>query len=435
MSHIIRSTIVLILAVILLGQSAIQPVAAEKTPVGTEAMQQWGPESIWSVCTEDRPHDNSNAVYRICTPPWWWPSNGDLVIWAHGYVDVTRPVEIPEDQLCLTEDFCIPEIVNFLGYHFATTSYAVNGLAVVPGIQDVIELVDLYTAEFGPPGRVYLVGASEGGLITTLSVEGYPEVFDGGLALCGPIGDFRRQINYFGDFRVVLDYFYPGLVPGGPTNIPPGLLNVWDKYYPKRVYPEVFDPANRSELRQLTRVTRIPFDRANPRETLEESVEDVLWYNVFATNNASEMLGGQPFGNLNRIYRGSLDDDALNADVQRISADPAALAEIEANYQTTGELSNPLVTLHTTLDQQVPYWHERLYLRKAMASGAWPELYAEYPPTERYGHCLFDVADVLGAFGLLVQMVSGQGLDEDLVEELLSQIGPAGEGVPFHPYR
>ena len=428
MSRTVRPTIILLVAVVLLGQLSLLPAAAARGPEG-------GPEGLWSVCTEDRQHNNSDAVYRICTPPWWWPSNGELVIWAHGYVDVTHPIEIPEDQLCLSEGLCIPDIVNYLGYDFATTSYAVNGLAVVPGIQDVIELVDLYTAEYGPPGRVYLVGASEGGLITTLSVEGYPEVFDGGLALCGPIGDFGRQVNYFGDFRAVFDYFYPGLVPGDPTDIPPELLDIWDTYYPDVVYPEVFDPANRRELMQTRRVTRIPVDRANPRATLEESVADVLWYNVFATNNASEVLGGQPFDNKTRNYRGSLDDAALNAGVQRFSADPAALAEIAANYQTTGELANPLVTLHTTLDQQVPYWHEKLYMRKAVASGAWPELYAEYPATVGYGHCMFDTDDVLGAFDLLVLMVSGQGLDEDLVEELLGELGPAGKGVALHRYR
>jgi hypothetical protein len=29
----------------------------------------------------------------------------------------------------------------------------------------------------------------------------------GGLAICGPIGDFGQQINYWGDFRALYDYF------------------------------------------------------------------------------------------------------------------------------------------------------------------------------------------------------------------------------------
>jgi pimeloyl-ACP methyl ester carboxylesterase len=435
MSRIARSTLLLVVALALLATLPLQALAAPDGQPGPEAAVPALIQGPFSVCSEDQPHENSDAVYRICTPPWWWPSNGDLVIWAHGYVDETRPVEIPEDQLCLGDGLCIPDLVNYLGYDFATTSYAVNGLAVVPGIQDVVELVDLYTAQHGAPGRVYLVGASEGGLITTLAVEQYPEVFDGGLATCGPIGDFAGQINYFGDFRAVLDYFYPGLVPGDPTDIPPELIETWDTYYPETVYPEVFGPANRNALKQLVRVTRIPFDRGNLGPTLETSVEDVLWYNVFATNNASDVLGGQPFDNADRIYRGSSDDDALNAGIARFAADQAALDEIEANYQTSGELAVPLVTLHTTLDQQVPYWHEKLYLRKTMRSGAWPELHAEYPPTEAYGHCQFVVDDVLGAFDLLVLMVTGGGLDQDLVEGLLSTLGPDAGPLQLHDYR
>jgi pimeloyl-ACP methyl ester carboxylesterase len=303
---------------------------------------------------------------------------------------------------------------------------------VVPGIQDLIELVDLYTAEEGPPDRVYLVGASEGGLITTLAVEGYPTVFDGGLATCGPIGDFAEQINYIGDFRVVFDYFFPSLIPGDPTQIPPQLINVWDTYYALRVYPNVFHPANRSALKQLISVTDAPYDPADLFNTVETSVSDLLWYSVFATNNASDVLGGQPFDNANRVYSGSYDDDALNNGVERFSADQTALDEIEASYQTSGILSVPLVTLHTTKDQLVPYWHEELYLEKTMESGAWPELHANYPPTETYGHCLFAVDDVLAAFDLLVDMVGSAPLNQVYIDALLSELGMQGRIVQLH---
>ncbi len=430
MSRTVRGSVLLLL--ILVAQLPFSPTAAQEKPDITQVDISQGIKGVFSVCTPDRPHNLSDAVYRICTPPGWWYHNGDLVIWAHGYVDVTRPVAIPEEQLCLNDSVCIPDLVNFLGYDFATTSYAVNGLAVVPGMQDVLELVDLYTAEFGPPNRVYLVGASEGGLLTTLAVEQYPDVFDGGLATCGPIGDFARQINYFGDFRVVFDYFYPGLLPPSPIQIPPELIQNWYTFFPLQVYPVVFDPANWSQLSQLTSVTDIPYDRRNLQETLATSVHDVLWYNVFATNNAIDVLGGQPFDNVGRVYSGSYDDQALNAGVQRFAADPQALAEIEAHYQTSGELSVPLVTLHTRRDQQVPYWHEILYLQKTRASGAWPELHVNYPPPWTYGHCQFRLVDVLGAFGLLVYKVSGQGLDSDLVDDLLSQLDSEAQEVQLH---
>ena len=425
-------TLSLFLSILLLAQATTGPAAARDKLPDVQTAAQAVVAGIFSECSEDRPHNNSDAVYRICTPPWWWSGNGELVIWAHGYVDATRPVEIPEDQLCLGGTLCIPDMVNYLGYDFITTSYSVNGLAVVPGIPDVIELVDLYTAEHGPPDRVYLVGASEGGLITTLAVEQYPDVFDGGLAACGPIGDFARQTNYIGDFRAVLDVFFPNLMPGDPIDIPPELMDEWDTFYQDEVKPALLHRANRRRLRQLVNVTDLPFDPANYQQTLETSLQDLLWYNVFATNNAADVLGGQPFDNLDREYAGSRNDALLNARVQRFSADPAALDEIEAHYQTIGVLQAPLVTLHTTLDQLVPYWHEDMYLEKTIASGAWPEFHANYTPTETYGHCMFDVDDLLGAFDLLVEMVNGSGLDQELVRALLSELGPEARRVSLH---
>lgn len=165
-----------------------------------------------------------------------------------------------------------------------------------------------------------------------------------------------------------------------------------------------------------------------------QSIEDSLWYNVFATNNANQVLGGQAFDNLNRVYSGSRDDDALNAGVQRIAGDQAAIDEIEAHYQTTGILSVPLVTTHTTLDQQVPYWHEILYLNKTMASGAWPVFHEEYPPTVAYGHCMFATGDVLGAFDLLVAKVEGTSLNPELVEAFLSVLPEEGRVMQLHDY-
>ena len=351
-------------------------------------------------------------------------------------MDFTRPVEIPESQLCLNDSLCIPDVVNFLGFNFATTSYSVNGLAVLPGKDDVIELVDLYTAKYGAPDNVYLVGASEGGIITALAVEQNPNVFDAGLATCGPVGDFPDQINYIGDFRVIFDYFFPGLVPGDPLNIPPELIANWNTYYNETVWPVVSDPANEHLVDQLVNVTDIPFDPDNRAETLAISIAEVLWYNIYGTNNAAEVLGGQPFDNMTRIYTGSDNDILLNLNVQRVSADQAALDEMENFYQTSGSLVSPLVTLHTTLDQQVPYWHEELYLQKTIAGGSWPYQHFNYPPTEVYGHCMFGITEVLGAFTLMLLMPSGDSpsaeLNQQHIQALLSQLEAEQQTVTLH---
>ncbi len=343
----------------------------------------------------------SGAVYRICMPAegeW----NGDLVIYAHGYVAFNEPIAIPQDQLSIPDGPSIPEIVNGLGYAFATTSYSVNGLAVKESIADLLDLVEIFSATHDQPGYVYLVGPSEGGLITALGVEQHFDVFDGGLSTCGPVGDFRRQINYWGDVRVVFDYFFPGVIPGSPMEIPQEVIENWDTVYKGRIEDAL--RANPDVTAQLLTVARVPVDPQDPDSGIDALVQ-LLWYNVFATNDGRAKLGGQPYDNRRRIYLGSDDDRHLNRHVERFRAELAAIAEIEAHYQTSGDLSVPLVMLHTLGDPIVPYWHEPLYRQKIIANGDGP-LHTNIPIL-RYGHCNFTASQVLLAFVVLVYQVTG----------------------------
>lgn len=352
-----------------------------------------------SVCDPDGLQPGG-AVYRICMPEGPW--NGDLVIFAHGYVAYNRPITIPEDQLQLPGGVSLPDLITGLGYAFATTSYRTNGLAVETSAADLLELVDIFSATHGVPTHTLLTGVSEGGLITALAVEQHPAVFDGGLAACGPIGDFNRQIGYFGDFRVLFDYFFPGLLPGSPVSIPQTLIDNWPAYYTTTIQPVIFDPANAAKLNQLLRVSQAPYV-AGITSTIDTSVLDALGYNVLATNDAVSKLGGQPFDNHARIYAGSSDDAQLNQMVQRFTADAAALQDIDLHYQTTGLLTVPLVTLHTTLDQQVPYWHEPLYRAKVILHDSLA--FQQHVEVNTYGHCNFSQFDALGAFAKLRNMV------------------------------
>jgi pimeloyl-ACP methyl ester carboxylesterase len=353
----------------------------------------------------------SGAVYRICIPPagaW----NGDLVVYAHGYVAFNKPIAIPEDQLSIPGNPSIPDIVTGLGYAFATTSYSVNGLAVKEGMSDLLNVVSIFSATHGQPNRIYLVGPSEGGLITTLSVEQHPDVYDGGMAACGPIGDFRRQINYWGDGRVLFDYFFPGVISGSPVHIPQEVIDTWESVYIPRVENALH--ADPQALAQLLVTARIPADPSDPDAGIK-AVVDLLWYNVFATNDGIAKLGGQPYDNHRRIYIGSGNDLRLNRMVARFQADSATLVEINAQYQTSGNLSTPLVTTHTLADHIVPYWHEPLYTQKIIANGDWA--LRTNLPSPHFGHCTFTVPELLVTFGILVFQVTGgelQGVDRVL---------------------
>jgi pimeloyl-ACP methyl ester carboxylesterase len=344
----------------------------------------------------------SGAVVRVCMPailPW----NGDVVLWAHGYVETTRPVAIPEEQLCIGGSFCVPDLVTALGYAFVTTSYRNNGL-VLTGVQDMEDALDYFVKIHGASGRVYMTGASEGGLVTTLAVEEHPRLFDGGVAACGPIGDFLKQVRYYGDFRVLFDYFFPNLLPGSLRSMPPDAIANWNSLWNDTLLPVLFAPENNSKLMQLLRTSQAVYV-PNELSTIETTVYDALWYNVFETNDLITKLGGLPYGNMTRIYAGSSNDLALNAKVTRTLADTNAVNTVNALLQTSGGLTTPLVTLHTMLDDQVSYSQETLYTSKVKDKGASAE--RVNIPVLRYGHCNFKPWEALLSFAIMIARATG----------------------------
>lgn len=342
----------------------------------------------------------SGALSLFCIPVTGW--NGDLVVFAHGYVAFNAPLGFYHLNF---GSAYLPDLAQSLGFAFATTSYRTNGLAILEGVDDIRELVAAFPGVAGrPPGRTYITGASEGGIISALLVEQSPGVFGGGLAACGPIGDFRKQLNYFGDFRVLFDYFFPGVIPGSPISIPQQVIDDWDVTYVPAIRGALAaDPVAAEEL---IRTSKAPVDPMDPATVVSTTI-NVLWYNVFATNDAGAKLGGNPYDNRRRWYRGSSDDVRLNLSVQRFEADPAALAAL-APYQTSGLVTIPLVTPHTTGDEIIPFWHELLYLRKVRLSGRGR---LTPIPIFRYGHCEFTTPELLAAFALLVWQVTGNPLD------------------------
>jgi hypothetical protein len=234
-------------------------ITAMLTGMSASSNVQASEMSVLGNCDPDVVQPNG-AVYRFCRPPDW---NGEsLLTYAHGYVWFNEPVGIPEDHLCFGEpgsQTCINDVVNNYGIAFAVTSYPTNGLAVLSAVDDMVALVTVFSDTYGAPGIVLVAGVSEGGLVTTLATERYPDVFDGGLAACGPIGSWVEQINYFGDFRVLLDYFFPGLIPTEVVAIPTWLIDEWSNndYFTNVAEPVIFDPSNALSLTQLLDTSQV----------------------------------------------------------------------------------------------------------------------------------------------------------------------------------
>ena len=332
------------------------------------------------------------ALTRVCFPAEW---NGGLIVYAHGYVDPQAPLAVPENALGGTP---VDELVNALGYAYAATSYRANGLVADVAVDDIVALEELVRRTVRPePARVYVVGVSEGALAATLTVEQKPERFTGALAACGPIGDFVRQIDYLNDVRVVFDYFFPGVLPGPPEDPPSVLVNGWTSTYAPAVAEAVEgDPERAAELAAVTGIPAAGLDAA----ALAQTVVDLLRYNVRGSSDAQVRLGGQAYDNAERVYVGSSDDAALNAGVERFTADAEARAAL-ARFETSGDPAVPLSIIHTTGDPIVPFFHQPVYEEKVIAAGAAGRLARR--DVERFGHCTFTSTEILASFGELPQ--------------------------------
>lgn len=381
-----RSFVVQVILLVCVLALSLPPVAHAQEPP-------WPPPPI---CEESWLGDQ---LILICIPPGTpenplanW--NGQLVVYAHGYVAPQLPLALPTEELGR-----FPDLLNVLlsqGYAFATSSYSKNGYAVEQARKDLNALVRHFKTHVLPNAgllqKVFVVGASEGGLITTMLVEKHPGIYDGGLAMCGPIGGMPSQIQYLADFRAVFDYFFSEVFDFGVAEVPQDAWLNWGSYEIDISMAIQGDPMATD---QLFSVTGAAYDPGDPT-SYGLTTLGVLYYSVWGTNDLIATAGGMPYDNQDTWYAGSLDNEALNNGVERVKSDGRARAYVRRAYQPTGELERPLVTLHNTLDPVVPYWHEGLY---ADVAPSW--LFVSIP-VPRYGHCEFTAEEVLGAFNILV---------------------------------
>ncbi len=401
MNRIFRLALIILLVLVLLpaGEVAAKSPAQVEVNCATVAAQ---------LNASFKEGELNGARYCVIYPPktrW----TRDLVVFAHGYVfadpiDPFKQPESPWDQ-AIRGDLNLPGILVNLGYAFAISGYRKDGLAIKEGVQDIVALVKHIKATNSKVRRVFLTGASEGGEVTTLALERYPTLFAGGLSTCGPIGDFQGQVNYWGDFRVLFDQVFPAALrypsmaglpypDSTPVEIAPEVMLGWGtEAEPGPVAQTVgyiVSQAPDPVLEQLLAASKAPYDVDDPSTKLA-TIAGLLTYNVMATNEARMELSGNPYGN-NGLVNG--------IPVEPVVADPSALAEIQANYQTSGKLSRQLVVMHTTGDPIVPFWHTTLYLKKVIRTGSLRKL--SLIPVSRYGHCNFTPAEAVFGFYVMV---------------------------------
>lgn len=109
------------------------------------------------------------------------------------------------------------------------------------------------------------------------------------------------------------------------------------------------------------------------------------------------------FSNRNVRYQGAPDDAALNRDVERFDADPAALAAITADGQPNGVLPVPVVSIHSLNDPQAAVEAQYEYRARVIAAGNGARLVQAY--TDEHAHTAQSAAELAAAFDALMQWI------------------------------
>ncbi|MFI1731208.1 hypothetical protein ACH40E_18720 [Streptomyces acidicola] len=338
--------------------SGISPVqAAQPQPALTAC-----PSNVAGKATCYRGQDANGAFYAIAVPKHW---NGSLIVHAHGGPDLGEGSD-PERS---TGDLDRWSVMVDEGYAWAGSSYRRGGYGTRMAAADTENLRRLFVDEFGKPERTYVHGQSWGGNVAAKVVEMYGKKhgpYDGALLTNGVLAGGSRGYDYRVDLRAVYQYYCQNLpLPSEPqyplwqglrptsTLTTTGLRARLQECTGYASAPQERTPLQQRNLDDILAVTNIP----------ERTLESHLRFSVFTFRDiVHNRLGDRnPFSNDGVWYSGSHDDKALNAGVERFSADPDAQRDLSYDSDLTGQVSIPVLTMHAINDPTAFVEHEAAY--------------------------------------------------------------------------
>lgn len=331
--------------------------------------------------------DIAGMAWSLMRPQNW---NGDLVLLVHG--------SIPNDFEALAPGFT----AQGFGVAFVTLTPVLGAgdgdalRAVTTGTRQVQAQ---FTSHFGQPDRTYLLGFSRGGENMTRLVETSPARYAGVLSICGANGGRQRQHDYFVTARILFDYYYPGVLPGSPLAMPDLDISA----FLLSVAPLVINAVLQDPLAaiEMASVDQYALDYADFGELVSGIMQSLIVHSV-TTNSTLAAMHGNPFDNSAIEYTGTSDDDALNAGIARLAADPQARNYVAAWSDPNGSINGtPVMLLHTSRDPIVPAARNNdLYESLVNASGNGEFLLRR--TVDRFGHCTVTPAEIFGSFADLV---------------------------------
>jgi hypothetical protein len=342
----------------------------------------------------------AGGFYKIAVPAQW---NGDLVLWNHGFsLNPVAPFSIdPADPLAGLGPLATLQVAE--GYAVAASSLRQSGWALFKTKNDLQALVGVFHDQFGVPGRVFVTGASLGGLATINAIEAaHLGNVVGGFSLCGPLAGSRNWDGAI-DLRLAYDAvcsLVPGAtIPGGAQGLPEGFaLTTTGLALAVHACTGILAPPPLRTSDQQARLARLLAVAAIPESFL---LTDMAYVTLALADLVHDKLAGQiGTGNVGVDYQ----DADLNATIARVAPQPGAENRLASHYTPTGEVGDvKIVSLHTDKDGLIVVENESGYLSVAPPDRFTSAVVVEALPT----HCGFSAAETVAGWEALRGWVFG----------------------------
>jgi hypothetical protein len=377
------------------------PVLAQNLPPTTAC-----PDQVASIATCYGIKHDSGAYILAAMPKTW---NGDLVVFAHGGPSLNPPTPNGSKSDLAKYAFAVQR-----GYGWVASSYRREGYGVAMAGEDTENARRFFAEHIAKPKHTYFHGASYGGLVGAKLVETLTKNpdgsmnFDGALFNSGAVGGATINYQHRVDLRAVYEYYCKNLPRPDEAQYP-----LWMGVAPQ----------SKMTLKDLDAVvdecTGVLHPAAQRSEQQKKNLADIIGVMGYPENllvrhmQAATLLfhdvverttnGGNPFDNTGVRYHGSSNDDELNRNVARFTADPAAVALVKADGDPSGKLPIPVVSIHSINDPQVPVEQQAAYRGVVTAAGSGERLVQAY--TDERAHTGQSAPELAAALDAVVQWV------------------------------
>ena len=354
---------------------------------------------------------HAGVPYRILVPVDW---NGTLLVYAHG----TRLKNAGGPALPEAAPTPYPVASPTLEQQLLASGYALAGSEYenMAGVAATHALTEYFNGAVGQPSRVVVWGCSQGGGVTTVLREKYPNVYDGAIACAFPGSDPR--VN---DASLALGLAYD-VTFGWPSEKWGPLEDVRDDLsffadVAPILSPQIMNPANRAKWEFVRRVMKFPsqaFWMPDPQIGVPFFAL-AMWRATEQRANWETAFRGVVTQNLDHVYTLTDADKAYLASLGMTNADELlaqmnARTNMEADHaarvraevgSADGRLTRPLITLHSAYDGLARTEAEGLFRDEVQQAGSADALIQVY--TALPGHCSFSAPQYLAVLGAMEQ--------------------------------